>query len=63
MLRRLIFFNFMLTKFNVITWNLQTYDDIGSNSFTNNEYTIEHVSVFYVRAFLTIRSLGNSTNR
>lgn len=44
-------------------WNLGTYDDSGLNFITeNNQYEIIHVSVFYVRSFLTIRSRQNTTN-
>lgn len=45
-------------------WNLVTYDDAGLNFITNNnDYEIIHVSLFYVRSFLTIRNRGNATNR
>lgn len=48
----------------VFGWDLQTYDDVGVNSITNNnDYSIVHVSIFYVRAFVTIRNQRNSTNR
>lgn len=48
----------------ISAWNLNTYDDIGLNVVTDNkDYEIVHVSVFYVRSFLTIRSNRNSSNR
>lgn len=48
----------------ISAWNLNTYDDIGLNAITENkDYEIVHVSVFYVRSFLTIRSNRNSSNR
>lgn len=44
-------------------WSLSTYDDAGLNFITDNtDYVIVHVSVFYVRAFLTIRNSRNSTS-
>lgn len=51
--------------FTIVTaWNLATYDDAGLNFVTNNnDYEIVHVSVFYVRAFLTIRNSRNSSKR
>lgn len=44
-------------------WNLNTYDEIGLNSITENkDYDIVHASVFYVRSFLTIRNNRNNSN-
>ncbi|XP_031641194.1 uncharacterized protein LOC116352610 [Contarinia nasturtii] len=44
-------------------WNLATFDDSGLQFATNNnDYEIVHVSLFYVRSFLTIRNLSNSSN-
>lgn len=44
-------------------WNLATYDDTGLNFSTeNSDYELIHVSVFYVRSFLTIRNRRNTTN-
>lgn len=43
-------------------WNLATIDDTGLNFVTNNnDYVVLHVSVFYVRSFLTIQNRWNST--
>lgn len=51
-------------QFAVNCWNLATYDDTGLHFITkNDDYQIVHVSLFYVRAFLTIRNCGNSTDR
>lgn len=43
-------------------WDLKSVDDSGLNVVTNNnDYSIVHVSVFYVRAFISIRHRWNST--
>lgn len=44
-------------------WNLATVDDSGLNFVTNNnDFAVVHVSVFYVRSFLSIRNRWNTTN-
>lgn len=46
-----------------LSWNLQTFDDSGQSSVTmNTAYSVVHVSIYFVRAFLTIRR-QNSSNR
>lgn len=48
----------------VFGWNLDVYDEDTKRFVTNNEnYTIIHVSVFYVRAFLTLKYDGTDINR
>lgn len=44
-------------------WNLATYDDTGLKISTeHSDYELVHVSVFYVRSFLTIRNRHNTSN-
>lgn len=44
-------------------WDLTGIDESGLNFIrNNNEFNVIHVSVFYLRAFLTIRNRWNITN-
>lgn len=64
-MRYLFIFYYCLINAIIFGWNLDTYDDTGINFLTNNtDYVVVHVSVFYIRAFLTLKSIHkNSTNR
>lgn len=61
---RLLVVYWYLTRTRALAWNLNVYHEDTMNSVINNEnYTIVHVSVFYVRAFLTIKYHGSLIDR
>lgn len=61
---RSIWLCYISIEYGINAWNLAAAGDSGLSFVTNNnDYVITHVSVFYVRSFLTIQSRWNSTQK
>lgn len=57
----IVFFS-LINVLYIYAWDLTNIDDSGLNFITkNNEFNVIHVSVFYLRAFLTIQNRWNFT--
>lgn len=61
---RLLVVYWYLSRIKILAWELDVHNENTLNAVTNNDnYTIVHVSIFYVRAFLTIKYHSSSVDR